>query len=167
VKVSYRLASVAFIEDDARAGRAPFRDWLAPAGWKGVLRGDLVVWFGRGVHVEMVRGFKQSGGQVYVLSDGGNTSSGTGGSESNGGGSYRRVRPLSQVHGFARVNYSGGFGDRLAMALEASRASVPDPQSRPRDVAVSDRILLARLEASRLASEPEAFEFRDALRSAL
>lgn len=121
--VSYRQASVSLIEDDARAGRAPFAGWLAPSAWRQVIRGDLVVWFNRGVHVEMVRAFKQIGGQVYVITDGGNTSSGTSGSQSNGGGSYRRVRPLWQAYGFARVDYPGGAvrarGDRVAMAVEA------------------------------------------------
>jgi hypothetical protein len=40
---------VALIEDDARARRGPFRGWTTST--KGVLRGDLVVLFGRGVHV--------------------------------------------------------------------------------------------------------------------
>src|SRR4051812_3608732 len=48
--VSYRQASVALIEDDARAGRAPFFDWQPPLAYRKVLRGDLVVLFGRGVH---------------------------------------------------------------------------------------------------------------------
>ena len=103
--VTYRLASVAYIEDDARAGRAPFAAWVAPGGYKQILRGDLVVLFGRGVHVETVRSFRKINGVVYCVTDGGNTSSGDGGSQSNGGGSYKRVRPLSQVHGFARVDY--------------------------------------------------------------
>lgn len=103
--VSYRQASVALIEDDARAGRAPFREWLPASAYKQVLRGDLVVLFGRGVHVGTVRSFKKTGGHVYVITDEGNTSSGVSGSQSNGGGSYRRVRALSDVHGFARVDY--------------------------------------------------------------
>jgi len=103
--VTYRLASVAFIEDDARARKAPFRDWVDRSQYRHVLRGDLVVLFGRGVHVGMVRGFKTINGQVYVITEEGNTSPGNGGSQANGGGSYRRVRPLSSVHGFARVDY--------------------------------------------------------------
>ncbi|MBA2526729.1 MAG: hypothetical protein H0V18_13250 [Pyrinomonadaceae bacterium] len=49
--VSSRLASVALVEDDARAGRAPFRAW---SSGRGVSRGDMVVIGGRGVHVELV-----------------------------------------------------------------------------------------------------------------
>lgn len=103
-----RLASVAFIEDDARAGRGCFRDWVTTSDrrWKRkVLRGDLVVLFGRGVHVEVVRSTRTRW-LGYVVTDGGNTGpEGGSGSQSNGGGSYRRRRPISQIHGFARVDY--------------------------------------------------------------
>lgn len=106
--LSSRQASVALIEDDARAGRGPFLDWKQPWEWRAVLRGDLAVMFGRGVHVEVVRSFKTVAGSVIVVTEGGNTSSGTAGSQSNGGGAFRRERRLSDVHGFARVNYRGG-----------------------------------------------------------
>jgi hypothetical protein len=71
------------------------------------MRADLAVMFGRGVHVETFREFvKDSNGRaIAVITDGGNTSSGPGGSQSNGGGAFRRVRPISDVYGFARVNY--------------------------------------------------------------
>lgn len=101
--VSSRLASVALIEDDAKARRAPFRGWTHDPGQ--VLRGDLVVLFSRGCHVEMVRQVDRHRG--LLITDGGNTSSGSAGSQSNGGGSYRRVRALRDVHGFALVNYPG------------------------------------------------------------
>ena len=101
--VTGRLASVALIEDDARARRRPFRGWTRDPGK--VLRGDLVVLFGRGVHVEMVRSVDRRRG--LLITDGGNTSAGSGGSQSNGGGSYRRVRSVRDVHGFALVNYPG------------------------------------------------------------
>lgn len=146
--VSYRLASVALIEDDARAGSGPFVDWLPASGWRKVLRGDLVVWFGRGVHVEMVRGFKVVSGQVFVITDGGNTSDGPGGSQSNGGGAFRRVRPLGQVHGFARVDYgqpgSGRRLDRFAMAVEARRVPLEDAVSAAQKLGmpISDLLLL-------------------------
>jgi hypothetical protein len=165
--VGYRLASVAFIEDDAKAGRMPFRDWLPPSRFKWVLRGDLVILFGRGVHVETVRAFRKVAGEWWVRTDGGNTSSGTSGSQSNGGGSYPRWRPLSQVYGFARVDYPGGAVrrsvDRAAMAVEARRGTVEVPS----DASVaptSDRALLKALEG---LSDPDAFEFRDALKGAL
>lgn len=99
--LSSRLASVTFIEDDARAQRGPFRGWTQDKSK--VLRGDLVVLFGRGVHVEMVRQVHST----YLVTDGGNTSPGVAGSQSNGGGSYRRKRPLSAVHGFALVDFPG------------------------------------------------------------
>jgi hypothetical protein len=121
--VSWRLASVNLIEDDARAGRAPFRDWLAPtvANMRRVLRGDLVVLFGRGVHVGVVRAFKFVRGVGWVvITDEGNTSSGNAGSQSNGGGSYRRERPLNVVHGFARVDYPGGGSKLRAVARAAA-----------------------------------------------
>jgi hypothetical protein len=106
----YRWASVANIEDDARAGTNGFLKWVpnVPGPERGkVMRGDLVVWFGRGVHVGTFRDFvKDSNGHVIgVIDDEGNTSSGSWGSQSNGGGSFRRVRPISDVYGWARVNY--------------------------------------------------------------
>jgi hypothetical protein len=102
--VSYRLASVSLIEDDARARRAPFgHGWTTDPSK--VLRGDLVVLFRRGCHVEMVRSIDLKRG--LLITDGGNTSAGSAGSQSNGGGSYRRVRSLRDVHGFARVNFPG------------------------------------------------------------
>ncbi|HUR85639.1 MAG TPA: hypothetical protein VMY78_09860 [Solirubrobacteraceae bacterium] len=96
-----RMASVAMIEDDARAHRHCYRGWTRDH--RHVLRGDLVVLFGRGVHVELVRKVFPLRG--YVLTDGGNTSPGSGGSQANGGGSFMRKRPLSAVHGFALIDY--------------------------------------------------------------
>lgn len=106
----YRWASVANIEDDARAGRNGFLGWVpnVPGEERGlVLRGDLAVLFGRGVHVVVFREWIRdaSGRVVGVVTDEGNTSSGPGGSQSNGGGAFRRKRPIGDVHGFARVNY--------------------------------------------------------------
>src|SRR5262245_42427651 len=49
--LSSRQASVALIEDDAKNGRSPFEGWLPRARWREARRGDLVVLFGRGVHV--------------------------------------------------------------------------------------------------------------------
>jgi hypothetical protein len=99
--VTSRLASVALIEDDARARRRPFRGWTTNP--RRVLRGDLVVLFGRGVHVEVVRGVYPRLG--LVRTDGGNTTAGNAGNQANGGGSFARWRPLSVVHGFALVDY--------------------------------------------------------------
>ena len=96
-----RWASVAYIEDDATAHRNGFRGWTRDP--KRVLRGDLVVLFGRGVHVATVRRvFPRLG---LVLTDEGNTSSGPGGPQANGDGAVRRRRRLADVHGFALVDY--------------------------------------------------------------
>lgn len=105
------LASVEQIENEARAGRRPWRCWLTPAeglAWRrrnrGGLRGAAAVMFGPGVHVETVRWvFPRLG---LLVNDGGNTSSGDVGSQSNGGGAFRRVRRLRDVHGFAIPDYS-------------------------------------------------------------
>lgn len=97
--VTSRMAAVAFIEDDARAGRGPFTGWSSnPSSAR---PGDLVVLFGRGVHVEVVE--KVLAGGIQTI--GGNTAPGAAGSQSNGGGVFRRVRPFSAVHGIAHVSY--------------------------------------------------------------
>ena len=99
VHTTSRWAAVAFIEDDARRGGGGFTAWTRdPARVK---PGDLVVMYGRGVHVEIVRRIKA--GVVYTV--GFNTSPGITGSQSNGGGVYLRARPMSIVHGFALVDY--------------------------------------------------------------
>jgi hypothetical protein len=106
-ETSPRWAAVAYIEDDARAGRNGFDRWV-PRGQEGTIGDDeivLVVLFGRGVHVEGldVDGFKSD----HVDTVGFNTSPGTAGSQSNGGGVWRRRgntgRLYSQVHGYAVV----------------------------------------------------------------
>lgn len=102
-----RWASVSAIEDDARSRSNGFRGWTTPANpnWhKRVLRGDGVVLFGRGKHVESVRSLapRKLG---YIVTDGGNTSAGKAGSQDNGGGAFRRLRKISDVHGFALVDY--------------------------------------------------------------
>ncbi len=100
-KLTGRMASVTFIEDDARARRYCYSGWTRDH--RHVLRGDLVVLFGRGVHVEMVRQvFPRLG---YLRTEAGNTSSGNGGSQANGGGAFPRIRRLSDVHGFAIIDF--------------------------------------------------------------
>lgn len=99
--VTSRLASVYFICMDAQAKRGCFRGWTHDPG--SVMRGDLAVLFGPNVHVEIVDYIKN--GIVYTV--GGNTSSGPGGSQSNGGGVFKRARSLSDVYGFALVDYPG------------------------------------------------------------
>lgn len=110
---AYRWASVATIEDDARAGVNGFLKWVPnePGPERGkVMRADLSVMFGRGIHVETFREFvhDQAGNVIAVVTDGGNTTAGAGASQANGGGAFRRVRPISDVYGFARVNYPEG-----------------------------------------------------------
>jgi hypothetical protein len=106
-----RWASVASIEDDARAHRNGFRGWVPTprrtgSDWAGVYRADLVVLFGRGVHVETIRDCSRWRRLLgYVATDGGNTSSGDTGSQDNGGGAFKRYRRISDIHGIAKVNY--------------------------------------------------------------
>jgi hypothetical protein len=92
------LASVASIEDYARAGNGPFKAWTTD-GSK-ARKGDLVVLFGRGQHVGTVRDVDDA----YVYTYEGNTSGGSSGSQSNGGGSYERKRSRSsETYGYALV----------------------------------------------------------------
>lgn len=102
-----RMASVAFVEDDAKAKRFCYRGWTTNP--KAALRGDLVVLFGRGVHVETVRStawiFRKLG---LIRTEGGNTTSGNTGSQSNGGGAFPRYRRLADVRGFALIDFPGG-----------------------------------------------------------
>lgn len=92
------LASVASIEDYAKAGNGPFKGWTTD-GSK-AKKGDLVVLFGRGQHVGTVRSIDAN----YAYTWEGNTSSGSGGSQSNGGGSYKRSRSRSsETYGYALV----------------------------------------------------------------
>lgn len=101
-----RWAGVANIEDDARKQVNGFRGWTTDVSK--VLRGDLVVLFGRGIHVETVRSTflsrisKRFG---WILTNGGNTGSDNSGDQANGGGAFRRWRRLRDVHGFALVDF--------------------------------------------------------------
>lgn len=104
VPVDGRWASVAWIEDEARKKHAPFRGWTTDP--RVVQRGDLVVLFGYGVHVAVVRNCRWAVRKLgYIVTDEGNTSSGNSGSQDNGGGAYRRLRKLSDVRGYALVDY--------------------------------------------------------------
>lgn len=171
--VNYRQASVALIEDDARAGRAPFRRWLAPtlANARKLYRGDAVVLFGRGVHVGGFRALKYVIGTGWCLrTEEGNTSSGSVGSQSDGGMSTPRLRPLSSVHGFAVVDYPGGGGRRaggrvrvLAGMMVPARGPVdrdPEPSS--------DAALLRALESADAPARSDGMlEVRHELRKAV
>lgn len=170
--VNYRQASVALIEDDARAGKAPFRDWLPPtlSNARRCLRGDAVVLFGRGVHVEGLRALKYVVGVGWCLrTEGGNTSSGVVGSQSDGGGSYARVRPLTSVYGFARVDYPGGAPRRtLGRAVALAGMAVPSLASIVHDLEEpsSDSALLRALEAPDATRTDDMVTLRGELRKA-
>lgn len=56
-------------------------------------------------HIEIVEKVLPNGKIVTI---GGNTSSGTRGSQNNGGGVYRRTRSRSSIRGFVRVDYDAG-----------------------------------------------------------
>ena len=108
------MASVYWIERKARAKEGPFHGWhsgpFSRKQWEHtIFRGDLVVLFGEGKHVALLRDavFDKAGRLLGVWTDEGNTSPGNAGSQDNGGGSYKRFRPASQIHGIARVNYPG------------------------------------------------------------
>jgi peptidoglycan hydrolase-like protein with peptidoglycan-binding domain len=100
-KIDSHMASVAAIEDAARSAAKCYRGWTTDRSR--VQPGDLAVIGGYGVHVETVRGFSGSNTLTY----GGNTSPGTSGSQSNGGGAYARTRYPSEVRGYALVRYPG------------------------------------------------------------
>lgn len=104
----WRWASVANIVDDAIAHTNGLRGWTKDH--RVVLRGDLVVLFGRGVHVGTVREIKPwRPWRPYrvIVTDEGNTSSGNAGSQDNGGGAFRRERRMRDVYGFALVDFPG------------------------------------------------------------
>jgi hypothetical protein len=94
------LASVASIEDYARNGQGPFRGWTTD-GTKADT-GDLVVLFGRGQHVGTVR--ERPTSDTLKTWEGNTSGEGQSGSQSNGGGSYKRSRSRSnEVYGYALV----------------------------------------------------------------
>jgi peptidoglycan hydrolase-like protein with peptidoglycan-binding domain len=95
------MASVASIEEYAKGKNGCFKGWTTDRSK--VKKGDLVVIGGYGVHVETVRGFSGSNCLTY----GGNTSPGSSGSQSNGGGAYARTRYPSEVRGYALVRFPG------------------------------------------------------------
>lgn len=94
--INSRVAGVALIEEDAKAGRNGFKSWHGPTEGK---RGDAVVLFGYGVHVGLIR--KRIPGVGYLTVEG-NTSSGVAGSQDNGGGVWPRLRTFGSVRGCAR-----------------------------------------------------------------
>lgn len=100
--VTSRIASVGAIQEDAEHGRGCFAHWTGGSA-HGALRGDLVVLFGYGVHVEMIEEVLRDGS---VVTYGGNTSPAPGsGSEFAGGCVAHRHREASVIHGVAHVKY--------------------------------------------------------------
>jgi len=99
--VTSRIASVGAIQEDAEHRRGCFSGWSSTA--HGALRGDLVVLFGFGVHVELI---DRVNGDGSVETTGGNTSPAPGsGSEFAGGCVARRHRDAWVIHGVAHVHY--------------------------------------------------------------
>jgi hypothetical protein len=94
------LASVSQIQQYARSASKCYKGWTNDRSR--VKPGDLVT-MGGAAHVEMVRGFDGSNTLTY----GGNTSAGTSGSQSNGGGAYARTRYPGEIDGYALVRYPG------------------------------------------------------------
>jgi hypothetical protein len=102
IGVTSRIASVGAIQEDAEAHRGCFSGWT-PMGARGALRGDLVVLFGYGIHVELIESVNADGS---VNTIGGNTSATPGsGHQSDGGCVAKHVRTASEVHGVAHVHY--------------------------------------------------------------
>lgn len=102
VNVNSRIAAVSYIEDDAKAGRNGFKQWKSAKQGRG---GDVVVLFGRGIHTGFILSHDARLGGYWTAE--GNTSPGSAGSQSNGGGSYKRFRPYNQVYGIAVPRYKG------------------------------------------------------------
>lgn len=102
-RLDSHMASVAQIEDYAKRSQKCYRGWTSNRG--NARKGDLAIIGGYGQHVEIVRGQVQADGGLPTY--GGNTSPGSSGSQSNGGGAYARVRYPSEVRGIALVRYPG------------------------------------------------------------
>jgi hypothetical protein len=100
--VTSRMASVAAIEDDARAHRAPFRGWTDNP--QSAQHGDLAVIGGYGDHVARVLVVNPDGSCETVE---GNTSPGSSGSQFNGGCVATRHRSKAEIRGFTLVDYPG------------------------------------------------------------
>jgi hypothetical protein len=123
-----------------------------------------VVLFGAGVHVATLRALKYVIGVGWcVRTEEGNTSSGNSGSQSDGGMSTPRLRLLTDVHGFARVDYPGG---RVRRAASTARllggALIPARASKlAYDVPLDSDVELAA--ALAYATHPDAIALRDEL----
>lgn len=111
LRLPARWISVQAMEDDARAA-----GWWAD-GARDVRRGDLLVLFGHGVHVCWALSDGGSG-MVHTLE--GNTSSGTAGSQNDGGGVFMRYRPTFSVIGRVRLPQSHPLNVATAANVHAA-----------------------------------------------
>lgn len=137
------MAGVLAIEAKARSGMRCYRGWRNGFDTNGVLPGDQVVIGGSGVHVETVRQVKSDS----VITNGGNTSPGTSGSQSNGGGAFRRRRYPSEITGFALVDHV------IDVARSIDQPLLPAIDE-PFDVGIEE--LLPEELANKLAAQQEA-----------
>lgn len=97
IPADYRMGYAGYIADDARTGSNGFQ----AVSFDDARPGDVLVFWGTahiGLCVEA-----PSGDSIQTVE--GNTSSGTSGSQSNGGGVYRRTRSRSDVTVVARPDY--------------------------------------------------------------
>lgn len=105
--INSRVAAVVLILEDAMNGRNGFRSvvYRRQTGHGAVSKGrlgDLVGLYGESTHVAMIEK-RVPGGYATVE---GNTSPGASGSQANGGGVYRRIRPDSAVVYIVRPDWS-------------------------------------------------------------
>lgn len=101
IPAKLRLGYTPYIDADAKAGQ----NGLTDVGADGCKKGTYVVFhFGAGgaKHVGIATGPVRDG---LITTIDGNTSSGTSGSQDNGGGVFERTRPISQVIRFADPDY--------------------------------------------------------------
>jgi hypothetical protein len=122
------MASVDTIEKKARAADRCYRGWRDGFDTHGVLPGDQVVIGGHGVHVETVREIHAD----HVITNGGNTSSDSAGSQSDGGGAFRRRRAPGEVTGFALVDH---VIDVMSLAQQLLRDDVTPEELTPDELA--------------------------------
>lgn len=105
--ITSRVAGVVLILDDAMNSRNGFRHVVyrrstGQGAISSAQPGDLVGLFGESTHVGMFE--KRVPGGIVCLE--GNTSAGNSGSQSNGGGCFRRTRPSSAVAYVVRPDWS-------------------------------------------------------------
>lgn len=104
--VTSRVAGVILILEDARLGRNGFKKVVyrrstGEGSLSNAKPGDAVGLFGESTHVGLIESVTPRGFNTIE----GNTSPGTAGSQSNGGGVFRRFRPLSDVAYVVRPAY--------------------------------------------------------------